>query len=345
MKVSKAKSIAAEWVLQNTSKEKWFMGAYFSGSTVVMSEDADMSPYSDVDVVVVTSQEEIPLKLGKFVYKNVLLEVTYLSWDLFAAVEEVLTSYHLAGSFRVNTIIADPTGHFHKLYAEVVKQFAKREWVTKRCENARSKIENGLRGFDQSAPFHDQVTSWVFPAGITTHVILVAALKNPTVRLRYLAARKVLMEYGFTDVYTELLELLGCARLTPQQVEGHLDQLAQTFDLTAAVSKTPFFFSSDITPSARPIVIDGSRHLIRTGYHRETIFWIIATFARCHKILAADAPPSLQREQTPAFEALLADIGITSTSDLIRRGNDVNQFLPKLWKTTERIIAANKSVF
>ncbi|WP_299089152.1 hypothetical protein [uncultured Metabacillus sp.] len=345
MKVSKAMSIATEWVLQNASKEKWFMGAYFSGSTVGMPEDAEMSPYSDVDVVVVTSKEEVPLKLGKFVYKNVLLEVTYLSWDLFGTVEEVLTSYHLAGSFRVNTIIADPTGHFQKLYTEVSKQFAKREWVTKRCENARSKVENGIRGFDHSAPFHDQVTSWVFPTGITTHVILVAALQNPTVRLRYLAARKVLMEYGFADVYTELMELLGCADLTPQQVEGHLDQLAQTFDLAAAVSKTPFFFSTDITSAARPVVIDGSRHLIRTGYHRETVFWIVATFARCHKILAADAPQSLQRERTPAFEALLADIGITTTSDLIRRGNDVIQFLPKLWKTTEKMIDANTSVF
>ncbi|MGM7719939.1 hypothetical protein [Metabacillus sp. Hm71] len=345
MKVSKAKSIATEWVLQNASKEKWFMGAYFSGSTVGMPEDAEMSPYSDVDVVVVTSQEEVPLKLGKFVYKNVLLEVTYLSWNLFGTVEEVLTSYHLAGSFRVNTIIADPTGHFDKLFAKVSKQFAKREWVTKRCENAKSKVENGIRGFDLSAPFHDQVTSWVFPTGITTHVILVAALQNPTVRLRYLAARKVLMEYGFADVYTELLELLGCADLTPQQVEGHLDQLAQTFDLAAAASKTPFFFSSDITLSARPIVIDGSRHLIRTGYHRETVFWIVATFARCHKILAADAPQSLQRDRSPAFEALLADIGITTTSDLIRSGNDVIQFLPKLWKTTEKMIEANTSVF
>jgi hypothetical protein len=343
MRVGSARTVATEWVMQYASREAGFQGAYFSGSMISLPDDVEMSSTSDIDVVVVTAKAEPPLKLGKFIYRDTLMEVTYLSWNQFASVEEVLTSYHLAGSFRVDTIIADPTGQLRRLQTQVSRHFAERVWVRRRCENARQRIENGLRAIDTSAPLHDQVTAWLFPTGVTTHVLLVAALRNPTVRLRYLAAREVLMEYGHYHLYTDLLKLLGCAHLTPQRVEHHLDELARTFDAAAAEAKTPFFFSTDITTTSRPIAIDGSRELIRAGYHHEAVFWIVATFARCHKILATDAP-DLQRSLAPAFDAIVADLGITSTGTLIRRAEDVIQFLPRLWETTQAILFANPGI-
>jgi hypothetical protein len=343
MKIGSARTAASEWVMLHASRETGFQGAYFSGSTTGMHDEAEMPLASDIDVVVVTAQAEPPLKLGKFIYRNTLVEVTYLSWNQLASVEEVLTSYHLAGSFRVDTIIADPTGQLCRLQTQVSRHFAERVWVRRRCENARQKIVNGLRAIDTSAPLYDQVTAWLFPTGVTAHVLLVAALRNPTVRLRYLAARNVLMEYGHADFYPDLLKLLGCAHLTPQRVELHLDELARTFDAAAAEAKTQFFFSTDITATARPIAIDGSRELIRAGYHSEAIFWIVATFARCHKILAADAP-ELQLALAPAFDAIISDLGITSTYDLISRAEDSIQFLPRLWETTEALLLANPGI-
>ncbi|MCZ8516601.1 hypothetical protein O9H85_30290 [Paenibacillus filicis] len=343
MRVGTARAAAAEWVLQNASTEEWFMGAYFSGSTIGLPDDLEMSEASDIDVVVVTEQAEPPLKLGKFVYRDTLIEITYLSWNQLASIEEVLTSYHLAGSFRVDTIIADPTGQLRRMQTEVSRHFAERVWVRRRCENARQKIENGLRSIDISAPRHDQIMAWLFSTGVTTHVLLVAALRNPTVRLRYLAARNVLKEYGRIDFYPDLLRLLDCNHLTPRDVEYHLDQLARTFDVATAKARTPFFFSTDITTTARPIAIDGSRELIRTGYHREALFWIVATFARCHKILAADAPDQ-QLELAPAFDAIVADLGITSSDSLIRRAEDVIHFLPNVWETAEAILLANPGI-
>jgi hypothetical protein len=343
MRVGFARTAAAEWVMQHASREAGFRGAYFSGSTIGLPDDAELSAASDIDIVVVTAQAEAPLKLGKFVYHDTLMEVTYLSWNQLASFEEVLTSYHLAGSFRVDTIIVDPTGHLRTLQTQVSRHFAERVWVRRRCENVRQRIENGLRAIDISAPLHDQVMAWLFPTGVTTHVLLVAALRNPTVRLRYLAAHEVLMDYGHAVLYPDLLELLGCTHLSPERVEHHLAELARTFDVAAAAAKTPFLFSTDITATARPIAIDGSRELIRAGYHREAIFWIVATFARCHKILATDAP-DLQYALIPAFEAIMADLGITSTDALMSRARDVIRFLPRLWETTEAILLSNPGI-
>ncbi len=343
MKVGTARTVATEWVVQQASREEGFQGAYFSGSTIGMPDDTELPAASDIDVVIVLDRAEPPLKLGKFVYRGALLEITYLSWSQLASAEEVLASYHLAGSFRVDTIIADPTGRLRRLQTGVSRHFAERKWVYRRCVNVRDKIAIGLRSIDASAPFYDQVTAWLFPTGVTTHLLLVAALRNPTVRLRYLAARQVLLEYGRAELYPPLLELLGCAHLTPRQVERHVDNLARTFDAAAAAAKTPFFFSTDITVAARPVAIDGSYELIRSGNHREAVFWIAATFARCHKILAADAP-DVQHALAPAFAELMDDLGIAAARDLTHRAQDVLGFLPTLWETAEDILAKNPSV-
>ncbi|GAA4630005.1 hypothetical protein GCM10023196_053650 [Actinoallomurus vinaceus] len=343
MKVGQARAAAARWVAEHAHVEAGFRGAYFSGSTVGLPDDAELPPSSDVDIVVVIARDDPPAKLGKFRYEGALLEVSHLSWAQLSSPDDVLASYHLAGGFRADTIIDDPTGRLRALHAYVADRFAAEPWVRRRCQDARHRIEHRLAAIDTSAPFHEQVNAWLFSTGVTTHVLLVAALRNPTIRLRYLAARRVLAHYGELGVYPELLELLGCRDLPADRVRHHLSELATTFDATARVAKTPFPFSSDIAPDARPIVIDGSRDLIDSGDHREAVFWIIATFARCHTILAADAP-ELHRELAPAFRAAVADLGITSAGDLAHRTAQVIRYLPALWQTTEAILAANPDI-
>src|SRR5262249_46822219 len=159
---------------------------------------------------------------------------------------------------------------------------------------------------------HDQVAAWLFATGVTTHVLLVAGLKNPTVRRRYLAARELLAEYRVPDFYPTLLELLGCAQMSRARAEQHLAALADVVDIAKTVVKTPFFFASDISAIARPIAIDGSRELIERGYHREAIFWMVATYSRCQKVLSHDAPVNVQERFTPGYRQLLGDLGITS---------------------------------
>ncbi|MFJ2373060.1 hypothetical protein ACIOZL_09680 [Streptomyces sp. NPDC087769] len=343
MRVGTARAAAVQWVTEHARPDPGFRGAFFSGSTVGLPDDAELSPYSDVDIVVVTAVPAPPAKPGKLRFRDALLEVSLLPWGELASADEVLSSYHLAGSFRRDTVVDDPTGRLRELRADVSRRFAERPWVRRRCLDAERRIETRLAAFDASAPFHEQVMSWLFPTGVTTHVLLVAALRNPTVRLRYPAAREVLDAYGQAHLYPELLELLGCARLSAARTGHHLDELARTFDAAAEVARTPFFFSGDITAGARPVAIDGSRYLVERGDHREAVFWIIATFARCHTVLAADAP-ELHQARLPAFRDAVADLGVTSTDDLLRRGERVIAFLPELRRTAEKILSAGTGI-
>lgn len=550
-----------------------FRGAYFSGSVMWMADDAELPPNSDVDVTVVIGEPagtrgapgDVP-KLGKFRYDGVLLEVSFLPESRLDPAEEVLASYHLANGFRVDTVIADPSGRLRGLHEFVAPRFAEPAWVRRRCTDALRTIEarlahtagptrsTGLRGpapvadppaglgdrggtrrFEKAGPAGStrraeparpnlpvgsadpttpgdtgggdvpaegsggpagsvgparttaapapnepapppasagapgpassggargpatpagcagpapsarpavpaglaglpgavrqvgsggsvapdgtvsalsrpagragsedagvgsgsavpdgsagspdavpragfggsatptravtsrsgpaghagsavtdvarserpgdtpspaHVTAWLFATGGTTHVLLVAARRNPTVRLRYLAVRDVLAEHGHAAFYPRLLDLLGAGQVTRRRAQHHLDALARTFDATAAVARTPFFFSSDITVAAGNVAVDGSQELIGRGDHREAMFWIVATFARCHTILAVDAPDLVARF-APGFRDVLAELGIGSGDDLRRRAHEVAGSLPDVWAVAESIV-------
>jgi hypothetical protein len=226
----------------------------------------------------------------------------------------------------------------------VARDYAKRRWVRKRCEHARDKVLGHLEGVREGRPFHDQAMSWIFGAGVTTHMLLVAGLKNPTVRRRYVAVRELLADYERMDLYATLLDMLGCAQMSAARVEQHLIAMAEAFDAAKAVIKTPFPFASDISDIARPAALDGSRALIERGLHREAIFWIVVTYSRCQSVLDQDAPAEMQARFDPGYRRLLADLGITSFADLAQRTDQVKNELPSIMQAAESILAANPEI-
>ncbi len=343
MLVHEAKALARQWVLSEGQQLPGFIGAFYHGSVNWLAADATLAPTSDLDLMLVFDQPP-PVKLGKFVYEGVILEVSYIASVEVQTPEQILAQSHLAGSFMGPSIIADPTGHLTALQTVVARDYAKREWVVKRCEDARAKILRNLDSIKAADPFHVQVSAWLFGTGLTTHLPLVAGLENPTVRRRYLAARTLLRTYGYLNFYEELLGLLGCRTLRPKQVGEHLKSLTAAFDVAKTVVKSPFFFAADINDLARPVAIDGSRELLERGDHREAVFWMVATYARCQLIFEHDGPPALQAQFTPGFQHLLADLGIASSADLIQRSAQVKAFLPRLWHVTEAILTINPRI-
>jgi hypothetical protein len=344
MTVRHAKEVARQWVIEEASKAPGFCGAFSHGSTNWLPDDAALPTASDVDVMVVLAGPHLPNKLGKFIFRGVMLEVSYLPNDQLQSPHSILGQSHMAGSFATSSILLDPSGQLTQLRSAVSQDYARRQWVYRRCEHARDKVLNNLQGMNESEPFHDQVACWLFAAGVTTHLLLVAGLKNPTVRRRYVAVRELLVDYGHAGFHETLLETLGCARLSRARVEHHLAALARVFDAAKAVVKTPFFFASDISDVARPIAIDGSQELIECGYHREAMFWIVATYSRCQKVLYHDAPVKMQKRFSPGYQQLLGDLGITSFADLQQRCEQVKQFLPQVWEVSEAIMAANPGI-
>lgn len=345
MLVKDAKALARQWVREAASTQAGFLGAYFAGSSTWLADDAVMPATSDLDVNVVWSDSKTPMpQRGKFVYDGVLLEVTLLTLDQLSSPELVLSHYHLAGGLRTPGLILDPTGKLAQLQAAVARDYSQRKWVRRRCEHARSRVLEQLAALQENDPFPNQVVGWLFPTGVTTHMLLVAGLRNPTVRNRYVAARALLAEYGYLALHETLLELLGCATMSRTRVEQHLAALTTVFDAAKAVVKTPFSFASDISDAARPIAIAGSQELIEHGLQREAVFWIAVTASRCQQVLAADAPAELKDAFDTDYRLLLGDLGIESFADIRERAELVKAQLLHVWDVAEAIMAANPGI-
>ncbi len=344
MNVISAKKVARTWVNEHATTIPGFRGAFFHGSANWLADDATLPATSDLDVMVVLASPEPAGKLGKFEYRGVLLEVSFLDAKLIGSPEIVLSNYRLAGSFWAAGAILDPFGDLERVQWVVARDFTRRRWVEARCRDAEGNLRQHLASFDGEGPFHAQVTAWLFATGVTTHLLLVAGLKNPTVRTRYLATRELLADYGRSEFYDRLLTQLGCFEMAAADVEGHLDTLTSAFDAAQRYVSTSFPFAADISAAGRPVAIDGSRALIARGDHREAIFWIAATYARCQNVLQHDAPPELRRQFDPGFRALVAGLGIASTADLIRRNRQTLEFLPRVRSMAHAIMTANPDI-
>lgn len=337
MKIETARAAAADWVSVEAPGIDGFVGAYLSGSAAYLAPGSSVAVGSDVDVMVVVSGELPSRKPGKFLHHGVLLEVTWLPASGFADADEVLASYHVAHAFSRDGILADPTGMLTRLRASVAARFAEPRWVRARRDAAASVVRRGIDAVDVSAPLERRLMSWMFPTGVTCHVLLVAACRNPTVRLRYPAARETLAEHGMGNHYEALLGQLGARSLSADRVASHVDALEVAFDAAASAGTTPFPFSSDVSAAARPIAIDASRSLVARGDHREAVFWIAATFARCHQILAAD-DPARHVELLPAFQALAADLGVPDGPALTARIAQTRVYVDEVVELSESLI-------
>src|SRR5688500_5295208 len=114
MLVKEAKALARQWVMEEASRVPSFYGAFYHGSTNWLPDDATLPAASDMDVMVVLAEPNPPDKLGKLIYRDVMLEISYLPADQLQSPDIVLGQYHMAGSFRTPGIILDPSGQLTK---------------------------------------------------------------------------------------------------------------------------------------------------------------------------------------------------------------------------------------
>lgn len=336
---AQAVEAARSWVREEGCALPGFCGAYLSGSILEASDGDAWPESSDVDVVLVLRAPDAVAPLGKFRYGAALLEVTTLERAAFDSLEHVLRTHYLAFALNAGVILADPEGWLLPLHRRIASEYARPEWVRARCRGFLDGIRRSAGAFDATAPYPARVNSWLFPTGISTFPILAAALCNCTVRRRYTRAREALQRYGLGDFYPALLRQLTGDGLDPACLPGHLDALAETFDLACETHgpSDAYRFRSDIRPQARPISIDGCRRMLSSPHPQDAVFWMGATFARCQTVLELD-DPRLAARRMPAFRAFMAGIGIANDGDFCCRFAKLTSFLPEVERAAERIM-------
>ena len=337
------KNIAQHRVRQEGSRLPGFGGAYLVGSVTTFADGVALPATSDVDIAVVSDCAPSP-RLGKFVYRHLLLDVSFVAWKQVRSHESVHGHSQMAAGFRAWNILADPSDHLTRIQEKVAKQFSNRYWVRRRVRHAGDMALDRLQAVEGLSAWHDQITSWLFGASLTTLILAKAGLMPPTVRRRYAVARELLAVHGKLEFYEQLLQLLGCASWCRSRTPRHLDAAAAAFDEAKRLLKAGYRFASDISDVARPVALEGSKDLIEQGLHREAVFWIVATYARCRWIFHRSASSYTRDRYDLGFQRMLRDLGIHTFADLKARSAQVRRFLPRLMETAEGIMAATPGI-
>lgn len=340
MKITRIGETARKWVEERAGNMPGLLGAYLSGSYPSAPAGADWPESSDVDIVLVFRRGACPPKIGKTRAEGVLLEISCLEEGEFAELTHVLSTHYLAYALNAGGILFDPSGMLTRLHEEVRREYGERRWVEARCQWFYRRIEQGVEGYvPGNMTFPQAVNGWAFTTGITCFPILLADLRNCTVRKRYTAARGVLESYGLGDFYPRLLSLLVPAPLGRERLAGHMKELEKTFALASGTRgpSAGYAFRSDISEEGAAVAIGGSWELIEGEHPEDAAFWMLVTFARCHIILDMDEP-GLSAERLPALRGFLRELGVSGEEDIAERLRAVRGFLPGLKETVEDIL-------
>jgi hypothetical protein len=344
MRAGTAREIAREWVREEVASLPGFHGAFLAGSINSLPDDASFPAASDVDVKIVMDDPPDTGGPQKVYAREAVLDVSYGATGEFRSPEAVLGSYYTAVHFMSPCVLSDPTGNLAAIQAAVAGEYARRRWVRERCEHVRREVERVLGWLNPAAPIHGQVLFWVVAISLTTHVVQVADLRNPTHRRGPAVMREVLARHGDTALHERYLEILGSAAMGLTEVETLLMSCIGAFEAASAVRTTPFLMGSNISADARPMAIGGIEELIAAGSHREAVFWILLIHTLSQTALHNHADDGLLSRLTPSYTHLLGALDIGSGDALADRAGQLEELLPALREAAEDIIATHPAI-
>lgn len=344
MLVKQAKAIARQWVIDEGSKTADYWGAFYIGDIAGQPDSAPFPATADVDVKLVVDCSAASPGVRRLVAQGVALEVSLIERARVDSAQAILGNYWLAWSFAQPNVVADPSGKLADVQSAVARDFARREWVRRRCDGAKEWWLASLRRFNDQLPLHDKVYDWLYALSVATHMVLVADLRNPTVRRCWAASGDVLRAYGQGKLHEALLGILGSAQMSRDQVEELHSFCTDVYEIAHAMIRTPVFGSQNVSEDVQPISVGGGQELLAEGHHREAVFWIAVLHTWCQKGLFIDAPLDVQDKCAPGYWRLLDRLGITSPQVLRERVDQVKAIVPQVEAAVAQIIAANAAI-
>ena len=361
MKVSQAKEIARQWVMRRITELPNVTHAFFHGSIMTRDDNADSPATSDVDIRIVVEQEVPPMFItltGEFAHKyhlvqDVILDVIYMSLDQFTRLSSNILGEIIAVSFRRPNAIYDPEGQLDKIHRKVVNHYQDEEWVRQRFRKAQEIAHSWFnQAVNSKLSIHGwpskriENISWLYMGATpaVSQIPCVANLRGITLHTCLVKSQHTLSQYGYDDAYHNILEILGLDKVTYAEVEEYLQDLLAVLKYARSIHKTRYYGDHNLHKTHEPIVIDGSRHLIQTGLHREAMFNIVGMRNWIQNAIENDGGEPEKTRFRIAYDQMLASLGIMHDQDISARTSELRQYIPTLMTVANSIIERNPDI-
>jgi hypothetical protein len=308
-----------------------------------------MPPTSDVDVRIVVDIDDHKL-IAEQGLRQQILSVRGITLDFgfdpirqFGTAEQVLGSPFRACHFSVPNILSDPSGHLTRIQKAVEEHYAQRRWLTERVERAKAHTLEALHNLQTS----DNATECAIPLSLAVmgmaQLPALADLRNPTMRKCLVVFLELLEYQEKRPLYESVLRFLGSEAMDRQDVERHHQDLTTTFDRAVEIVRSPSL-GGFVDIAARPVAIAGSWELIKDGFHREAMFWIMIMRAICQATIETDASDRERAQYIQQYKEFLMELGLASVEDLKKRAQYGERLLEEVMRVAEEIIETNPKV-
>lgn len=344
MKVEQVRELALQWVEAEAENIPQFLGAFLTGSINWLADDVAWPTTSDVDIALVV-EGNAPNTRCRLAYQGLILDPSFKSIEELQSAEQVLETYYLAGHFAsLTSILADPTGHLTNLQAQVSTDYARRQWVHRRCEQAKQLAEACVEDMISPNPQEERPIYLMLTVVFTGQILALADLRNPTFRKSLVFARETLSAIGQVELHELLLALLGSATLSRGDVNSFFRELTEAFDRAEMLYQTPCWDDYMVTTISRPTYIDGSLELIDAGFHREAMSSMLMIRTVCQRILENDASGSEKVKFRKRYENMLQALGLDSLHDYEQRAKQAQITLPEVLRVAETVMMQNAQI-
>ena len=352
-----ARLSAEAWVREEVKNVPEVVGAILTGSIRGRDPAAPHPAGSDVDIFIYVNAEvpsDIVVPRGRFAprklgYRGVVLEPSFHAAARIADPEVVLGDMLLAPAFTEPIIVVDPSGRLRALSASVGPELRRRRHVQRRLAQAvKSVVAFGPRPCSPALPAL-RAPCWRNAALAialvrAANVPLVAALRYPTSRRAFVAAREVLAAGGREDLADRLLHLLGSADLSRAQVEELVVELERAYDVAVEVRRTPVVADWNVSREVQELERAGVRELL-DGHHREALYQVALLRTVVQGIIENDGDEEVRAWSGVGYGRLLAALGIDGDEAFFARAEALQAFVPELREGCEELLARAPGVF
>jgi hypothetical protein len=340
IRVADAVAIARSWVEEHGARLPGFQGAHLMGGLSTLPDDAPFPTYRDVDIAVVVDGGDDEQPPTEHHYCGLMIEVGLYAPARYHSVAQMLADPALAPHLAAGRVLADPHGLLRALQPEVARTYAQPEWVAARCSAAKRQALALLAQLDAAESFDAYLPTLVFlVVEPLCGLPAIASLHPPTHRRSLALAGEILTRAGRPELHEGLLDLLGFAQLTRDEVESWLAPVAEAYDRAVAVKRSPSPYHFKLHAHLRPYFIAGAQELINEGKQREAMWWLLFGYTISNSTLQQDGDADERSYHQAQIGRMLGILAVEAASGRRIRALRARQLADQLFAMADDLVA------
>jgi hypothetical protein len=343
MNAGEARAIASEWLAGERERAgREILGAFFTGSINRMADGDELPATSDDDIcIILSSADPSPWRVVKREFRGLVIEPFYLPRERFLSAEIALSDFVLACHLAAPSVIFDPRGILAELKTAMGDRHDRRYWILKRCPAARDHslaLMSWAEGVDAlhllNAIFFHSVQGM-------SQMLLLADLRDPTVKKSLVKARGVLENYGMEGLRGRIMHLLGADRLSPEDIRRMALDCRAALVEAVRVFRTPFEADNAISACMLPSIETEARDCIEGGFAAEILLWISGLHSLSMYVIENDSDSPSKSGYRDSYVADMGAMGLGSVEEARGRLASARSFFDEVTRACEAIASSN----